>query len=314
MKHCVNIDIHSLQPSLSPQLTTYELDVSPDSRWVIPLYSQKIHPHFVYMQEGGEFWARKNYFTRRSGLRSYMMVFTTSGSGTLTYDGTTHALEPGDLFWIDCSRSHEFRTAPDQQNWHMVWINFWGGNAESYYSQMMEITENCPVIATPPCSGIPNRIREITDAYRVNLNHLETDITISARLTTLMAEAISAAIAESSPMLYAENAPDYVVQAYEFLTKNYMHRPTLDTIADLCSVNKFYLQKQFKLYTGRTPNELQNILLIGAAKSLLRKSATPVNEIAASLGFDNVSYFIRLFKKIEGVTPYKYRANWAKTS
>lgn len=313
MKHCVNIDIHSLQSPIASRVFTYELDVAPESRWVIPLCSKKMHPNFVYMQEGGEFWAKKKYFTRRAGLRSYMIVFTTSGEGRLTYDGTSHALQAGDFFWIDCSKPQEFRTAPGSSNWHMVWINFWGGNAGSYYEQMMEVTGNCPVITAPPCSGIPNRIREITDAYRVSLNNLETDINSSSRLTTLMAECISAAIAENSPHLYAENAPDYVVQAYEFLAKNYIHRPTLDTIAEMCSVNKFYLQKQFKLYTGYTPNELQNLLLVGAAKSLLRKSTTPVNEIAGSLGFDNVSYFIKLFKKIEGVTPYQYRTNWAKT-
>ncbi|MGO5549851.1 AraC family transcriptional regulator [Lachnospiraceae bacterium LCP19S3_B12] len=47
-----------------------------------------------------------------------------------------------------------------------------------------------------------------------------------------------------------------------------------------------------------------------AAKKMLRHSDAPVFYIAQKVGMDNVSYFIKLFKKYEQLTPHSYRSIW----
>ena len=50
-----------------------------------------------------------------------------------------------------------------------------------------------------------------------------------------------------------------------------------------------------------------HLFLIGEAKNLLTEGEMNVSEISHALGFDNVTYFSRLFKKEVGITPNKFK-------
>lgn len=62
-----------------------------------------------------------------------------------------------------------------------------------------------------------------------------------------------------------------------------------------------------KTITGYTPSEYVNRIRIGHAAQLLRGTEIPVEEVIESCGFENVSYFYRLFRKQMGGTPKAYR-------
>ncbi|MEM8538805.1 MAG: helix-turn-helix transcriptional regulator, partial [Pseudomonadota bacterium] len=62
-----------------------------------------------------------------------------------------------------------------------------------------------------------------------------------------------------------------------------------------------------KSVTGDTPSEYVNRIRIAHAAQLLRSSEAPIEDIIASCGFENVSYFYRLFRKQMGETPRAYR-------
>ena len=59
-------------------------------------------------------------------------------------------------------------------------------------------------------------------------------------------------------------------------------------------------------YTVSIPDYI-NAMRINKAKKLLRDTSQSVQLIAASVGFTESSTFIRIFKKIEGITPGVYR-------
>lgn len=62
-----------------------------------------------------------------------------------------------------------------------------------------------------------------------------------------------------------------------------------------------------KSVTGLTPSEYVNQIRIEYAAHLLRSDEVSIDEVIASCGFDNNSYFYRLFKRQYGVTPRQYR-------
>jgi AraC-like DNA-binding protein len=62
-----------------------------------------------------------------------------------------------------------------------------------------------------------------------------------------------------------------------------------------------------KQETGKTAIELIHIYLINEAKNRLKKDDQRVSEIAYGLGFGDLSYFSRLFKKETGMTPNQYK-------
>jgi AraC family transcriptional regulator, transcriptional activator of pobA len=83
--------------------------------------------------------------------------------------------------------------------------------------------------------------------------------------------------------------------------------PSVGDLANRLNVSSRYLTDLLKVETGKTAIELIHIALINEAKNRLRKKDQTVSEIAYDLGFENMSYFSRLFKKETGVLPTFYK-------
>ena len=83
--------------------------------------------------------------------------------------------------------------------------------------------------------------------------------------------------------------------------------PSVGYMASELNMSPRYLSNALKIETGKTAQELIHIALISVAKNRLRESAENVSEIAYSLGFENMSYFSRLFKKEVGQTPKDFK-------
>ncbi|MEG0238228.1 MAG: response regulator [Clostridium sp.] len=81
----------------------------------------------------------------------------------------------------------------------------------------------------------------------------------------------------------------------------------LDSIAAICNLSPCYFSKLFKKEVGVNFKTYINDKKIEKAKEVLKSTDTPILNIAIDLGFDDCGYFIRVFKKVLGVTPKKYR-------
>ena len=92
-----------------------------------------------------------------------------------------------------------------------------------------------------------------------------------------------------------------------FLEHNYMKNLSLEEISEELYLSKYYLCRIFKEYTGFTITEYINTYRIKKATQLLENSNESISSISVILGFESVSYFERVFKKIMNVTPLKYK-------
>jgi AraC family transcriptional activator of pobA len=83
--------------------------------------------------------------------------------------------------------------------------------------------------------------------------------------------------------------------------------PTVQSIAQSLHLSPRYLSDLLKQETGKTAIELIHIFLIGEAKNMLKATDYSISETAYKLGFENLPYFSRLFKKEVGLTPAQYK-------
>ena len=83
--------------------------------------------------------------------------------------------------------------------------------------------------------------------------------------------------------------------------------PSVGDFASRLNISSRYLTDLLKVETGKSAIELIHIALISEAKNRLRKKDKTVSEIAFNLGFENMSYFSRLFKKETGMLPTSYK-------
>lgn len=83
--------------------------------------------------------------------------------------------------------------------------------------------------------------------------------------------------------------------------------PSVNAIAEKLNISPGYLSNLLKVESGKTALEHIHIYLISEAKNRLIGKDQNVSEIAYALGFENLSYFSRLFKKEVGVSPNSFK-------
>ncbi len=98
-----------------------------------------------------------------------------------------------------------------------------------------------------------------------------------------------------------------VTTTLNFIHNNYTKDISVVEIADHVGLNHIYLNKLFKLSTGKTISEYLNLYRIEKSKDLLYNTNFSINNISTMLGYNDVRSYIRFFKKFTGVTPGDYR-------
>lgn len=102
--------------------------------------------------------------------------------------------------------------------------------------------------------------------------------------------------------------------AITFIKNNLDKNIKLEEVAFLCSMSVSHFSKIFKSEVGKTFKDYLNAKRIEKAKYLLRESNNPVSTIAYSLGFEDTSYFTKIFKKYVTITPSKYKELFKKNN
>lgn len=92
-----------------------------------------------------------------------------------------------------------------------------------------------------------------------------------------------------------------------YIEANYMSEITLDTLAEISHLNKYYMVHAFTKYCGVSPINYLCQIRIQASKELLTHTDYSITEVAHSSGFSSQSYFAQCFQKSCGMTASAYR-------
>lgn len=96
-----------------------------------------------------------------------------------------------------------------------------------------------------------------------------------------------------------------VISLLKWIKKNYTQEITLEKISQYAGLSEKYLCRIFKAYTSKTIMDYVNEIRIEQA--CVELAYTSVTEAAFNCGFNNLSYFCKLFKKYKGMTPREYK-------
>lgn len=98
-----------------------------------------------------------------------------------------------------------------------------------------------------------------------------------------------------------------IQKSNEYIKQHFKEPITLKKIAEQSFLSPAYFCVLFKKAYDQSIFEYIRHLRLGEACNLLRESSLNVNQISMSVGYENTNFFIRLFKKYNGVTPLEYR-------
>ncbi|MBN9285522.1 MULTISPECIES: AraC family transcriptional regulator [Flavobacterium] len=102
-----------------------------------------------------------------------------------------------------------------------------------------------------------------------------------------------------------KNSP--IIPVVEYIRKNIRENISLKELSDKACMSTTSFYRFFKRELGMSPIEFILNEKIKQAKQLLKNPTIQVNEVCFQSGFEDCNYFIRLFKKYEGITPKQYQ-------
>ncbi len=130
---------------------------------------------------------------------------------------------------------------------------------------------------------------------------------IDADIIKASIEALIVAVNKLDDIGTAEACKDArMIEIMNYIQANYID-VTLDDLADKFYLSKPYISKYVREKSGMTFGELVKKIRMKKAKALLKSSNMTVENIALSVGYQNVEHFNRLFKKSYHMTPVQYR-------
>ncbi|MFI3177322.1 MAG: AraC family transcriptional regulator [Eubacteriales bacterium] len=257
---------------------------------------------YLYAQEVGTLESLQPHVSKRSNLISYLFLIVLDGSGTLTYENTVYHLCTGHCAFIDCHLDYAHESSREEP-WRLMWVHFDGVGAASFYKTYKEYSLEpvfSPAHPTDFISALSNlHIYHVSPDFYTELNtHLELTKLITLCFT-------------DNHMNTSDSSIDRKLsEIYDYLNIHYAKVITLDQLSCDYYISKYYLARAFKKKYGVTIiTALLNIRL-SHAKSCLRFSNDSIQDIALQCGFQDIGYFIKAFKKKEGLTPLVYRKKW----
>lgn len=247
----------------------------------------------------------------------YIISFQKYETGSITYGKTKYDHEQGKMMFFKPRQTITFKNIKNAEDCFLVMIHedYLFGNPLHYeikkYGFFDYETNEALFVSPSEEITIWSLIRILEKESRNNTDDYSKSIIIS-HLDTLLKYAQRF---YKRQFINRSNFTGAVVTKFQNLLAAYFEEktmkdsglPTVSLMADKMNISPRYLSDLLKQETGKTALELIHLFLITEAKNLLSEGKMNITEISYSLGFENPTYFSRLFKKEVGVPPNIFR-------
>ena len=112
-------------------------------------------------------------------------------------------------------------------------------------------------------------------------------------------------------LLSKDHGDPIVVKAQKWIEQHHMRPIDYNRLAQKHQMSRRSLERRFKQTTGVTPLGYLQEVRVEAAKRLLEEGSQPFDEIADMVGYEDVSFFRKVFVRLTGLRPREYRQRFA---
>lgn len=154
--------------------------------------------------------------------------------------------------------------------------------------------------------GVNVDLTQLKDAYYHSRTLAPQQYTAMVKLLEIFATHIST-LANEIVVQEDEAESPMIRRARAYILANQADSIDLDKVAQAMHVSTFYFCKMFKKATGLTFTDYLSRVRVEKAKTLLLNPHLRISEIAYDVGFQSLTHFNRMFRKIVGESPTAYR-------
>lgn len=248
------------------------------------------------------------------------LICVKKGQGEISVDLVSHQASEGDIFLVPPGHLHAIRQAEGHSMEYeniifqlsLLMSSPTDFCSQQFFAPLLQGRSTLPArISTehPLHAPLAACLAEI-DHYSSQGDALST-LAIKSRLFELFRLLFSWQKQEPNPP-FASLRPkslDLVKTIMKYVENHYGERLTIETMASVSGFSQSHFMKFFKNTMGVSFIEYLNDYRLTMAARLLLASSDTIVAISAECGFENLSYFNRMFRRKYGVTPSEYRKN-----
>lgn len=219
------------------------------------------------------------------------LLYCIAGQGEAVIDSRPVPLREGGLTIVNSSRVHYTKAISDQVSYYCLIVDSALLEKFDLYVEQREFTEF--VTDEEIKTRFERIIQEMKD------KQICYEAVVKGEIAALMAYLSR----HCSSWLKTEGKNNMVKLGMQYIKKHYRESISLDEVARAAGFSRYYFCRGFKNVTGYTVNEYLQYHRCREAERLLRETDCTVSAAAAKCGFDDVSYFTKIFKKQTGTLP-----------
>jgi len=242
---------------------------------------------------------------------SYLLVFFTNGSGVHEVDFDTFKIQPGSLFVLQPGQIHNWNLSDDIDGFIVIYaqevynLYFGQKNIEDY--PFYQSTFN-----KPEWQMDSDGQKQILPYFKSMIaeNENQNKYGMDKMLNLLDCIHIEMARKYAVSEIHATHAYNVKIKQFEREIERHFKSEKLPSFyASKLSITLKHLNRISNEILGKTATEVISNRVILEAKRMLSDKNLSVNEVADALGFDDYSYFARVFKKQTGLSPTAFRTS-----
>lgn len=232
-----------------------------------------------------------------------------SGSLDLYINNTLSVLNSGDVVFVNCKQL--IRAEPHDCVYECIVfdIEYIAKKSSIIYSDYIyplltgSLTVNC--LLHKDSSQLYNGFVKLFDTLKTEEPFYR--LSVMRNLYTIFEELFTNGYIEQSNLSSRKSKQTAVMlDLLNWIEENYAEAITLEDLASRCMLTQNHFCRTFKTYTGKTPIEYVNFVRIQNVLSEIKLGEKNITRIATDNGFNDMSYFCKVFKKEMGVSAKRY--------
>lgn len=252
---------------------------------------------------GGGYYPRAGMLRRDrpQGSREHTLIYCSGGHAWVQVNGKRHSLTAGQFVLLPPHVPHGY--GPDETDpWSIHWLSFGGVKATEYVRQLPDRQFILPV-ADAHRQDVARLFTQLHNLLRENLS--DSHLICASK----MAECLLGILLLRNRALHTSDGHtvDPVAAAVRIMQDRLYQTVTLDELAQAAHFSKPHFVRLFRRRMGVSPMNYFIQLKMQRACQYLDTTDRPVKVIAQHLGYVDVCYFTRVFKKVMHETPNAHR-------
>ena len=242
----------------------------------------------------------------------FEIIYVKSGFLTVSISGENYIGKPGDAFVVSPGNLHFMGSQTGNVDYFtflfpLKYISF--RTDDILDDKLLEPLNSGHLIISPEIEDtVKEQCEQLVEIYGAKKEESQSKITAQIKTKIILLQFIlelwkKGFIVENDTS--GKNTVEKEMVSY--IQQNFTGKILLKEFGEQFHLSEKYISRYFKEHFHITISQYVTYLRLEHAKQLLQDTDIPVTEVAMQSGYQNVSYFIRSFKKTYGMSPLKYR-------